>query len=148
MSTATDTIVVDVPLRTAYNQWTQMESYPKFMSGVEQVTQLDDSHLRWKMNVSGVEREFDVTITDQQPDNHISWQSTGEVEQYGRVAFQPLGPDKTQVTLSLDWRPSGVVEHAGKALQVDDALVMRDLQRFKDFIEERHVEEGAWRGSI
>lgn len=148
MSTATDTITVDVPLRTAYNQWTQMESYPKFMTGVESVTQVDDTHLRWKMNVSGVEREFDVTITDQQPDNHIAWSSSGEVEQSGRVDFQPLGPDKTQVTLSLDWEPTGLVEQAGKALQVDDALVMRDLQRFKEFIEDRRVEEGSWRGQV
>jgi uncharacterized membrane protein len=148
MSTATDTITVDVPLSTAYNQWTQMESYPKFMTGVESVTQIDDKHLRWKMSVAGVEREFDVTITDQQPDNHIAWQSTGEVEQTGRVDFAPLGPDQTQVTLSMDWKPSGFVEQAGKALQVDDALVMRDLQRFKDFIEERRVEEGEWRGKV
>src|SRR5690606_10742232 len=107
---------VDVPLSTAYNQWTQMESYPKFMTGVESVTQIDDKHLRWRMNVAGVDREFDVTITDQEPDRHIAWQSTGEVTQAGRVDFAPLGPDKTQITLSLDWQPSGAVEQAGKAL--------------------------------
>ena len=90
MSTATDTITVDVPLSTAYNQWTQMESYPKFMAGVKSVKQLDDKHLRWTMNVAGVERDFDVEITEQIPDRVIAWQSSGELEQRGRVSFAPL----------------------------------------------------------
>ena len=148
MSTATDTITVDVPLSTAYNQWTQMESYPKFMAGVKSVQQLDDKHLKWTMNVAGVEREFNVEITEQIPDRLIAWQSSGELEQSGRVSFTPSGPDATEITLALDWEPSGVTEQVGSALQVDDALVSRDLSMFKDFIESRGSEEGAWRGEV
>ena len=148
MSTASDTITVDVPLSTAYNQWTQMESYPKFMAGVKSVRQLDDKHLKWTMNVAGVERDFDVEITEQIPDRLIAWQSSGELEQSGRVSFTPHGPDATEITLALDWEPSGVTEQVGSALQVDDALVARDLSMFKDFIESRGQEEGAWRGEV
>lgn len=148
MSTATDTITVDVPLSTAYNQWTQMESYPKFMAGVQSVEQLDDTHLRWHMNVAGVERDFDVEITDQVPDRTIAWASHGELEQRGRVDFIPKGPDATEVTLSLDWEPTGAVEKLGSAFMVDDALVSRNLSMFKEFMESRGFEEGAWRGEV
>ena len=148
MSTATDTITVDVPLSTAYNQWTQMESYPQFMAGVQSVEQLDDTHLRWHMNVAGVERDFDVVITDQVPDKLIAWESHGELEQRGRVDFTPMGSSTTQVTLSLDWEPSGAVEKIGSAFMVDEALVARNLDMFKDFIENKGVEEGAWRGEV
>jgi uncharacterized membrane protein len=148
MSTATDTITVDVPLSTAYNQWTQMESYPSFMAGVQSVEQLDDTHLRWHMNVAGVERDFDVTITDQVPDKLIAWESHGELEQRGRVDFTPMGSETTQVTLSLDWTPTGAVEKVGSAFMVDEALVARNLGMFKDYIEGRGVEDGAWRGEV
>jgi len=148
MSTATDTIIVDVPLSTAYNQWTQMESYPTFMAGVQSVEQLDDSHLRWKMNVAGVEREFDVEITHQVPDRLIAWQSQGELQQRGRVDFASLGDHSTEIKLTLDWEPQGAAEKAGEALQVDKALVTRDLAMFKEFIEDRGTAEGAWRGEV
>jgi uncharacterized membrane protein len=148
MSTATDTITVDVPVTTAYNQWTQMESYPKFMVGVQDVEQLDDTHLRWHMNVAGVERDFDVVITDQVPDRLIAWESHGELEQRGRVDFTPMGSDATQVTLSLDWNPTGATEKIGSAFMVDEALVARNLGMFKEFIEGRGLEEGAWRGEV
>ena len=148
MSTASDTIRVDVPLSTAYNQWTQMESYPQFMAGVKSVKQMDDKHLRWTMNVAGVEREFDVEITEQIPDKVIAWTSSGELEQSGKVSFTPAGPEATEITLSLEWEPSGVAEQVGSAFQVDDVLVARDLSMFKDFIESRGREEGAWRDEI
>lgn len=148
MSTATDTITVDVPLSTAYNQWTQMESYPKFMAGVQEVEQIDDTHLRWHMNVAGVERDFDVVITDQIPDRLIAWESHGELEQRGRVDFTPMGAGSTEVTLSLDWNPTGATEKIGSAFMVDEALVARNLGMFKDFIESRGGEEGAWRGEV
>lgn len=148
MPTATSTIEVDVPLRTAYNQWTQFESFPRFMDGVEKVEQRDDATTYWVMSVGGVKREFEARITDQEPDRHIAWHSTGELQQGGRVEFRPKGADHTEVTLTLDWEPEGFVENAGAVLQVDDALVATDLKMFKDFIEDRGVEEGGWRGEI
>ena len=136
MSTASDTIVVDVPVTTAYKQWTQAESYPQFMTGVESVFSIDDTHQHWHMSLAGVQRDFDVEVTDQQRDDHIAWQSVGELKQSGRVDFAPLGDMKTQITLSLDWEPTGVAENMGSALQLDDALVRRDLMRFKEFVED------------
>lgn len=148
MSTATDTVVVQVPTSTAYNQWTQMESYPEFMTGVERVEQIDDTHLRWTMGLGGVQREFDVVITEQVPDSHIAWRSTGEVKQSGRVEFRPVSTTATQVTLQVDWEPTGAAEQIGKAMQVDDAMVAGDLQRFKSLIEDQGTSDGAWRGEV
>lgn len=148
MPTATSTIEVDVPVTTAYNQWTQFESFPRFMDGVENVQQLDDSLTHWTISVGGVTREYDARITDQTPDKRIEWHSIGELKQGGRVEFQPLGGDRTEVTLHLDWEPEGLAENVGAALQVDDAMVKMDLEQFKEFIESRGTEEGAWRGEI
>ncbi|WP_084039885.1 SRPBCC family protein [Demequina sp. NBRC 110053] len=148
MTTAQSTIDVDVPLSTAYNQWTQLESFPHFMSGVESVTQLDDARTHWVTSIGGVTREFDAQITDQVPDDHVTWHSVGELDQGGTVAFEPVGPETTRVSLTLDWDPSGFAEKAGAALQIDDGLVRGDLERFKKFIEERGTEEGGWRGEI
>jgi uncharacterized membrane protein len=143
MSTATDTIVVDVPVSTAYTQWSKPESYPQFMTGVESVFTIDDTHQHWHMSLAGVQRDFDVEVTDQQHDDHIAWQSVGELKQSGRVDFAPLGDAKTQITLSLDWEPTGMTESVGSALQLDDALVRRDLMRFKELIEEGDTPPGA-----
>lgn len=148
MTTAQSTIEVDVPLSTAYNQWTQLESFPHFMSGVESVTQIDDSRTHWVMKIAGVEREFDAEITDQVPDSHLAWHSIGELKQGGRVEFEAVSPTVTKVSLTLDWDPEGFVESAGAALQVDDMQVRSDLQNFKKFIEEKGVEEGGFRGEI
>ena len=148
MTTAQSTIDVNVPLSTAYNQWTQLESFPHFMSGVESVTQIDDSRTHWVMKIAGVEREFDAEITDQVADDHLAWHSIGELKQGGRVEFTSAGPEVTTITLTMDWDPEGFVESAGAALQVDDAMVKGDLKNFKKFIEERGVEEGGFRGDI
>lgn len=148
MTTAQSTIDVNVPLSTAYNQWTQLESFPHFMSGVESVTQTADSQTHWVMSIGGVKREFDAHITDQVPDDHMAWHSTGELDQGGRVSFESVDPQTTRVTLTLDWDPQGFAEKTGAAVGVDDAVVRGDLQRFKEFIEERGTEEGAWRGEI
>lgn len=148
MTTATSTIEVDVPLSTAYNQWTQLESFPEFMSGIERVDQIDETRTHWVTSVGGVRREFDAEITSQQPDSHLVWHSIGELRQGGRVEFEPVGPDATRVTLTLDWDPQGFTEKAGAALQVDDGMVRADLAQFKDFIESRGTEEGAWRGEV
>ncbi len=148
MTTAHGTVDVSVPLSTAYNQWTQFESFPEFMSGVESVTQLDDKTTHWKTNIGGVDREYDAQITDQTPDSHIAWRAVGELKQGGRVEFKSIDAEHTRIDLTIDWDPEGFVEKAGSALQVDEGIVKKDLGRFKEFIEERGVEEGGWRGSV
>jgi uncharacterized membrane protein len=148
MTTIEKSIDVDVPVSTAYNQWTQFEEFPEFMSGVDAVTQLDDEHLHWRVSVGGVEREFDAEITEQHPDERVAWRSTGGPEHAGVVTFHRLSDDQTRVTLQLDWEPEGFVEKAGAALQVDDMQVARDLAKFKEIIEAQGAETGAWRGDI
>ena len=147
-NTITSDIEVDVPIRTAYEQWTQFESFPEYLSGVEDVTQLDDTTTHWIVSIGGVRREFDARIVDQVPDDHIVWRSLNEVAHEGRVSFRPDSDGGTQVELSMKWEPEGFVEKAGAALHIDDMVVKRDLQRFKEFIEERHTPTGAWRGEI
>lgn len=148
MPTAESTIDVNVPVSTAYNQWTQLETFPHFMSGVESVTQIDDTRTHWVTSIGGVKREFDAEITDQVPDDHMAWHSIGELDQGGRVSFESVDAQTTRVSLALDWDPQGLTEKAGAAVGVDDALVRGDLERFKKFIEERGVEDGAWRGEV
>ncbi len=141
-------IEVNVPVQTAYNQWTQFESFPKFMEGVKEVKQLDDKHLRWTANIAGKEEQWKAEITHQVPDQRIAWRSTTGAENGGAVSFQSLGADKTQVTLRLDYDPEGIVETAGDKLGFVSRRVEGDLKRFKEFIEERGQSTGAWRGEI
>lgn len=148
MSTITKSIDVDVPISTAYNQWTQMESFPEFMSNVESVVQKDDTHMHWVISVAGVEREFDAVISSQKPDDHIHWSATGEVDHEGRVEFENLGPNQTRINVSMRWEPEGFVEKAGDVMGIDDSVVENDLKRFKDLIEDRGVEEGGWREKV
>jgi len=148
MTTIEKSIDVDVPVSTAYNQWTQFEEFPEFMSGVESITQVDDAHLHWKVSVGGVDREFDAEITEQHPDERVAWRSTGGPEHAGVVTFHRLSDDQTRVTLQLDWEPEGFVETAGAVLQIDDMQVARDLAKFKEIIEAQGVESGEWRGDI
>jgi uncharacterized membrane protein len=148
MSTIEKSVEVDVPISTAYNQWTQMESYPSFMSSVEDVTQIDDTHTHWRVNVAGVDREFDSEISDQVPDRHIAWHSIGELHHRGEVSFEELDTHTTKVTLRMEWEPEGFVEKAGDMLQVDEATIKRDLEKFKDLIEAQGFESGAWRGEV
>ena len=148
MPTAQSTIDVNVPISTAYNQWTQLETFPHFMSGVESVTQVSDTRTHWVTSIGGVHREFEAHITDQVPDEHIAWHSEGELDQGGRVTFESVDAETTRVSLTIDWDPQGFVEKAGATVGVDDALVRGDLERFKQYIEERGAEEGAWRGQV
>jgi hypothetical protein len=141
-------IDIDVPVRTAYNQWTQFEEFPKFMEGVESVKQLDDTSLQWVANVGGERKEWKARITEQVPDHHIAWRSEGGEFTSGVVSFQPLGPDKTRVTVRLTYEPKGVTEKLGDMLGVVSHRVEGDLERFKDFIESRRHETGAWRGTV
>lgn len=148
MTTIEKSIDVDVPISTAYNQWTQFEQFPEFLSGVVSITQLDDIRLHWTVSVGNVEREFDAEVTEQHPDERIAWRSTDGPTHAGVVTFHRLSPDSTRVNLQLEWEPEGFVEKAGAALQIDDAQVAADLRRFKEFIESRGVESGAWRGGV
>ncbi|QNE46780.1 SRPBCC family protein [Glaciihabitans sp. INWT7] len=149
MSQVIQTIDVDVPVTTAYNQWTQFESFPHFLSFVESIAQIDDTHNHWVVKVGGVEREFDAEITEQHPDERVAWKSTGgDVTQAGVVTFHKLSDSTSRVTVQLDWEPEGLVEKAGAALGIDDASVKGDLKNFKKFIEEQGSEQGAWRGDV
>ena len=142
------TIDVDVPCSTAYNQWTQFETFPLFMEGVESVQQLDDQHLRWRAELGGKEVEWTAEITEQVPDQRIAWRSTSGAINAGVVTFHHLSPASTRISLQLDYRPEGMVENVGDMLGVVQARARGDLNRFKQFIEERGHETGAWRGEI
>ncbi|MBD0693221.1 SRPBCC family protein [Streptomyces sp. CBMA123] len=149
MSMVKESVDVAVPLHTAYNQWTQFEEFPRFMEGVDAVTQLDDRHNHWRTSIGGVSREFDTEIVDQQPDERIAWRTRdGEVDQKGVVTFQRLDDRHTRVNMAIDFRPEGMAEKAGDVMGVVDRRVKGDLKRFKEFIEERGREEGGWRGRI
>ena len=148
MGDVTQTIDVDRDVRTVYNQWTQFEEFPRFMEGVERVHQIDDRHLRWEVDIAGIDREFEAEITEQSPDQRIAWRSRTGVDQGGVVAFHPLNDDQTRVTLQLTFEPEGLVEQAGDKLGLVEARAKGDLKRFKEFIESRGSETGAWRGEI
>jgi uncharacterized membrane protein len=149
MSQIQQSVDVDVPVSVAYNQWTQFESFPQFMSGVESITQVDDTRNHWVTNIAGVEREFDTEITEQHPDERIAWRSVGgDVEQAGVVTFHRVSDSSTRVMIQIDWQPSGVIEKVGSAINVDQLQVKRDAERFKKFIESRSQETGSWRGDI
>ena len=153
MTTIEKTIDVDAPISAVYNQWTQFEDFPKFMGGVESITQIDDAHLHWKVSIAGVEREFDAEITEQHADERVAWKSTGpstgDAPQHaGVVTFYRLSDDSTRVTLQIDWQPEGLIEKAGALLQVDDLQVASDLDKFKQLIEAQGIETGGWRGDI
>lgn len=148
MSTIQQSIEIDVPLRTAYDQWTQFEQFPQFMEGVEQVEQVDDKRLHWKASIGGVEREWMAEIVDQTPDQSIAWRSTSGSRNDGVVTFAPGTKAQTCVTVRIDFEPEGVVEKAGDALNLVERRVAGDLARFKDLIEGQGFASGAWRGEI
>jgi uncharacterized membrane protein len=147
-STIEQSIDVDVPVRTAYNQWTQFEEFPRFMEGIDAVSQLDDTHLHWKANVGGKTKEWDAVIAEQIPDQRIAWTNTTGARNAGVVTFHRLAEGKTRVMLQIDYEPEGFVENAGDMLGVVSARVRGDLKRFKEFIESRGHETGAWRGEV
>ena len=148
MSNITESIDLDVPVRTAYDQWTQFEDFPRFMEGVVEIRQIDDTHLHWKTKIAGVEREFDAEITEQHPDHRIAWKATTGTSHAGVVTFHRLDDDKSRVMLQLDSEPEGVVEKAGDALGILKRRVKGDLERFKELIEDRGQPTGAWRGEV
>ena len=148
MTQITETIDVAVPVDTAYNQWTQFEEFPRFMGGVERVDQVDDTHLHWAAEVAGKREEWDAEIVEQQPDERVAWRATTGKGNAGVVTFDRLGERETRVTVQMDWQPEGVLENIGTALGMDDRQVAKDLASFKDLIEERGQETGAYRGSV
>ncbi|GGP86360.1 SRPBCC family protein [Streptosporangium pseudovulgare] len=148
MSTIEQSIDVNVPIRTAYNQWTQFESFPEFMEGVESIKQLTDTRTAWVVEIAGVRREFEAEITEQHPDERVAWKSVDRPHQAGVVTFHHLGPESARVTLQMEYDPEGFVEKMGDWLQIVRTRVRGDLERFKTFIEARGGETGAWRGDV
>jgi len=148
MAKIEQSIEVGVPVREAYDQWTQFESFPEFMKDVESVRQIDDSHLHWVASIGGKRQAWDAEITEQTPDRRIAWRSTAGDRNAGAVGFQRLGEERTQVTLTMDVQPEGVVEQVGTATGLAGAMVRGDLERFKAFIEGRESATGGWRGEI
>jgi uncharacterized membrane protein len=141
-------IVVDVPVSTVYDQWTQFESFPEFMEGVKEVVQLDEKRLRWRAEIAGKDEEWEAEITDQVPDRHIAWRSVTGAVNAGSVIFEPVGEGKTKVLLELTYEPRDAAEKVGDALGFLERRVIGDLERFKRFIESRGAPTGAWRGEI
>ena len=148
MSTIEQSIDVNVPVRTAYNQWTQFEEFPRFMEGVEAVRQLDQQRLHWRAKIGGKVEEWDAVITEQHPDERIAWKNTTGATNAGVVTFHRLSDTKTRVMLQMEYAPQGVVENLGDMLGVVSRRVANDLERFKEFIEARGQETGAWRGEV
>jgi uncharacterized membrane protein len=147
-TTITDEIAVEAPLSATYNQWTQFEEFPRFMQGVEEVTQLDDTRLHWVAKVGGKRAEWDAKILTQEPDKRISWESEDGKHTRGTVAFEEVGPTSTRIRLEMTYIPEGVLEQAGSAVGLDRRRISGDLQRFKEQIEEQGAESGSWRGKI
>jgi len=148
MASIEKSIEVNVPVHTAYNQWTQFEEFPRFMEGVQEVRQLDDTHLHWRAKVGGKEEEWDAIITEQVPDDRIAWRNTSGAPNAGVVTFHRLDPGRTKLMLQLDYEPQGATEKIGSALGVVERRVENDLERFKEFIESRGAETGGWRGEV
>ena len=148
MGTITESIDVGVDVTTAYDQWTQFESFPQFMEGVDEVRQIDDTHLHWVTSVGPVTREFDATVTEQHPDERVAWKSDNGPEHAGVVTFHRLDDQTSKVTVQMDIDPEGFVENVADKAGILDQRVKGDLKRFKDFIESRGTETGAWRGEV
>jgi len=148
MAKVEKSVDVRVPVRTAYNQWTQFEEFPRFMEGVTEVRQLDDTHLHWVADVAGKTEEWNARITEQTPDQRVAWTAESGTMNAGVVTFHKLDPDTTRVMLQIEYDPAGVVETVGDKLGFVSRRVEGDLGRFKNFIEERGRETGSWRGEV
>ncbi len=148
MASIERSIEVDVPVRAAYSQWTQFEAFPRFMEGVKHVRQIDDKRLRWRAEVMGKDVTWDSEILQQIQDERITWKSTSGAWNAGAVSFVPIHPRRTRVTLRMEYEPQGIAENAASALGLVSLRIRGDLDRFKEFIEERGIETGRWRGEI
>jgi uncharacterized membrane protein len=149
MARVIETVDVDVPVRVAYNQWTQFESFPQFLDFVESIRQIDDTHTHWKVKIAGVAREFDAQITEQHPDERVAWNSTGGDEDHaGVVTFHKLSDERTRVTVQLDWEAEGFLEKVGAVFGVDDHMIKKDLAEYKKFVENPANQNEGWRGNV
>lgn len=148
MATIQKSIDVNVPVRTAYNQWTQFAEFPRFMEGVKEVRQIDDKRMHWRAEIGGKTEEWDATITEQVPDQRVAWRRTAGAKNAGVVNFQRIDDSRTRVNLNLDYDPEGFMENVGDKLGVVDRRIEGDLKRFKEFVEGLGKETGAWRGEI
>jgi len=148
MSTTPESVDVNRPIGMVYNQWTQFESFPQFMEGVERIDQKDDTHLHWVVKVGPVTREFDATVTEQHPEERVAWKSDSGPDHAGVVTFHRLDDDTTRVTAQMDVDPEGFIENVGDKLGILKSRVSGDLKRFKEFIESRPAETGGWRGDV
>ena len=148
MANIEQSIDVDVPVRTAYDQWTQFEEFPQFMEGVESVQQIDDTHLLWTAEIGGTQEEWRAEISEQTPDQRIAWHATEGKTNAGVVTFHRIDDNTTRVMLQMDWEPEGMKEKVGAAVGSDTRRVKGDLERFKELIERRGTPTGAWRGEV
>ena len=148
MSTIEESIDVNAPARKVYNQWTQFEEFPRFMVGVLEIRQLDDKRLHWRTNIGGKEKDFIAEITEQLPDKRIAWRSRSGASHVGVVTFHALNDWQTRIMIQMEYEPEGIIENAGDALGFTTRRIENDLERFKEFIEARGSETGAWRGRI
>jgi uncharacterized membrane protein len=148
MSTTTQSIEVNVPIRTVYNQWTQFESFPQFMEGVDRITQQTPTRTHWETSIGGVTREFDAEVTEQHPDERIAWHSVTGPQHAGVVTFHRIDDRTTRVNLQMEFSPETLTEKAGAALGILSNRVQGDLKRFKEFVEQRGHETGEWRGDV
>ena len=148
MASVVESIDVKVPVSTAYNQWTQFEEFPRFMEGVKSVSQIDDTHLHWVAEVAGKDEEWDAEISEQHADERIAWRSTTGAKNAGVVTFHRIDDETSRVTLQMDVEPDDLIENVGTFLGFLDRRVKGDLERFKEFVESRGAETGAWRGEV
>jgi uncharacterized membrane protein len=148
VASVTESIDIDCPLQTVYNQWTQFEEFPQFMEGVKAVRQLDDSHLQWTAEIGGEEHTWKAEITHQEPDRLISWRAVDGKYNSGKVTFEPLDVNQTRINVEMTYDAEGVKEALGSGLGFDSRRIGGDLDRFKEFIEKRQSETGAWRGEV
>ncbi|MBP1151067.1 MULTISPECIES: SRPBCC family protein [Methylocaldum] len=148
MASVHKSIEVNVPVRVAYNQWTQFEDFPSFMENIVEVRQIDDSHVHWHAEIGGKHKEWDTEIVEQVPDQRIAWRTTAGPENHGIVSFEPVGGDRTRVSVDIEYQPETTMEKVGDMLGMVSSNVEEDLENFRDFLESRGHETGAWRGEI
>jgi uncharacterized membrane protein len=148
MATIEQSIEVQVPVSTAYNQWTQFEEFPKFMEGIEEVVQLDGTHMHWVAEFAGRRHEWDAEVTEQKPDDRVAWRNTDGKDNAGVVTFHYIDDETTRIMVQMDFLPEGVLEQVADVIGAPQRRVKDDLGRFKDMIETRRVATGAWRGEV
>ncbi|MBA2793091.1 MAG: SRPBCC family protein [Thermoleophilaceae bacterium] len=148
MANIEQSIDVEVPISTAYNQWTQFEEFPQFMEGVDEIRQIDDRHVHWVVSFGGTQHEWDAEITEQDPDERVSWKNIDGKENAGVVTFHRLDGDTTRIMVQMDWAPEGIKEKLGSSLGFDQRRIEGDLKRFKELIESQGTESGAYRETV